>query len=98
MPLVLTSPVSVVLARCIPFVGNDPRNFQGRGIIAVLHLLRQTVREEMAIVHIRVVFPVRLLLFHCMSASRHSDSTPDIRRVSLCVHDYRAFGTVQAAL
>ena len=33
-----------------------------------------------------------------MSASRHSDSTPDIRRVSLCVHDYRAFSTVQAAL
>ena len=33
-----------------------------------------------------------------MSASRHLDSTLDIRRVSLCVHDYRAFRTVQAAL
>ena len=53
----------------------------------------------MAIVGIRVVFfSVRLLLFHCMSASRHSDSTPDIRRASLCVHDYRALRTVQAAL
>ena len=31
-------------------------------------------------------------------ASRHSDSTPDSRRVPLCVHDYLAFHTVQAAL
>ena len=82
---------------------NDPRNFQARGIIAVLHVLCQPVREENAIVDIRVVFffSVRLLLFHCMSASRQSDSTPDSRhawRVSLCVHDYRAFRTAQAAL
>ena len=34
-----------------------------------------------------------------MSASRHSDSTPDSRRVtSLCVHDYRALRALQAAL
>ena len=59
----------------------------------------KTVREEMAVVDIRVVFmSVRLLLFHCMSASRHSDSTPDTRRVSLCAHDYHACRTVQAAL
>ena len=32
-----------------------------------------------------------------MPASSHSDSTLDIRRVSLCVHDYRAFRTVKAA-
>ena len=57
MPLVLTSPVSVVLARCIPFVGNDPRNFGGRGIMAVLHLLSSdSPGEEMAIVDIGVVF------------------------------------------
>ena len=37
-------------------MGNDSRNFQGRGIVAVLHLLCQTVREEMAIVDIREVF------------------------------------------
>ena len=74
---------------------DDPRNFQGRGIIAVLHLLSQTVREVMAIVVILVGFvSVRLLLFHCMPASRHSDSTPDIRCVFLCVHDYRALRTV----
>ena len=39
MCLLLTSLVSVVLASCIPFMENDARNFQGRGIIAVLHLL-----------------------------------------------------------
>ena len=33
-----------------------------------------------------------------MSASRHLDSTLDIRRVFLCVYDYRTFRTVQAAL
>ena len=33
-----------------------------------------------------------------MSTSRHSDSTPDSKRVPLCVHDYRAFRTMQAAL
>ena len=54
MYLLLTSLVSVVLASCIPFMGNDPHNFQGRDII--VHLLCQTVREEMAIVDTRVVF------------------------------------------
>ena len=34
---------------------NDPRNFQGRGIIAVLHLLCQTAQEEMAIAGIHAV-------------------------------------------
>ena len=29
-------------------------------------------------------FLVRLLLFHCIPAGRHSDSTPDSRRVRLC--------------
>ena len=29
-------------------------------------------------------FLVRLLLFHCMPAGRHSNSTPDRRRVRLC--------------
>ena len=56
MYLLLTSLVSVVLASCIPFMGNDPRNFQGRGIIAVLHFLCQTVLEDMAIVDIREEF------------------------------------------
>ena len=43
-------------------------------------------------------FLVRLLLFHRISAGRHSGSTLDSRRVPLCVHDYRAFRTVQAPL
>ena len=30
-----------------------------------------------------IVFLVPLLLFHCMLAGRHSDSTPDSRRVRL---------------
>ena len=29
-------------------------------------------------------FSVRLLLFHCMFAGRHSNSTPDSRRLRLC--------------
>ena len=59
----------------------------------------QTAREDVAIVDIcAVVFSVRLLFFHSMSASRHSDSTPDSRRQPLCVHDERAFRAVQAAL
>ena len=32
-----------------------------------------------------------------MSARRRFDGTPDSRRVPLCVHDYRAFRTVQEA-
>ena len=45
-------------------MGNDPHNCHGRGIIAVLHGSCDTVREEMAIVDIRVVFfSVGLLLF-----------------------------------
>ena len=42
-------------------------------------------------------FLVRLLFVLRMSASRRSDSTPDCRSVTLCIHDYRAFRTVQAA-
>ena len=99
MYLLLTSLVSVVLASCIPFRGNDPRNFQARGIKAVPHLLCQTVREEMAIVDIRVVF-FRLDSSFFTACPRVVTlySTPDIRRVVLCVHNYRAFRTVQAAL
>ena len=59
----------------------------------------QTVREDTAIVDTRmVVFEFRFALFPCMSAGRHSDSTPGSRRVPLCVHDSRLFLTEQAAL
>ena len=46
-----TSLVLEVLASCIPFLKNDPRKYQGRGIIAVLHLF-QRGREDMAIADI----------------------------------------------
>ena len=62
---------------------------------------RQAVREEMAIVDICMVFICSIAPFSLRtytSASRHSDSTPGSRRVPLCVHDYRAFRTVQAVL
>ena len=54
MCLLFTSLVFVVLASCIPFMRNDPRNCQGRGIIVVLHLC-QRGREDMAIVDICMV-------------------------------------------
>ena len=51
----------------------------------------------MATVDICVVVSGWTAPFHCMPASRLSDSTPESRRAPLCVHDYRAFRTVQAA-
>ena len=57
MYLLLTSLVSGVLASCIPFMGKDPRNFQGAPYhsCAASFFCCQAVREEMAIVDIRVV-------------------------------------------
>ena len=97
MYLFLTSQLFVVLAGCIPVMGNDLRNCQGRGIIAVLHLC-QTVREDMAIGDILMVVSCSTALLHCISASRHSDRTPDSRRLPLCVRDYRSFRSVEATL
>ena len=38
-------------------------------------------------------FLVRLLFFHCMPADRHSDSTPERRRVRLCARlPYGSYG------
>ena len=61
-------------------MGNDPRNFQGRRILAVLHRLRQTVREKIAIAGLGVFRLDCSFLTACMSASRHSDNTPDINQ------------------
>ena len=72
MYLILTSLVSLVLGSCIPFMGNDPHNCHGRGIIAVLHGSCDTVREEMAIVDIRVVFFSVGLLFFSLHAHESS--------------------------
>ena len=51
----------------------------------------------MAIVGSCVVVFGSVARFSLHVASRHSDSTPDSRRVPLSVHDYRAFYTVQTA-
>ena len=65
-------------------MGNDSRNFWGRGVILIaeLHHLSGSPGREMAIVDICVGWVlVRLLLVHCISARLRSDSTPDSRRV-----------------
>ena len=71
-----------------------PRNFQGRDC-AFCQIVRA---GDVAIVVICVVVFGSIALFHCMPAGRHSDSTPDSKRVLLCVHDYRALRMVQAAI
>ena len=97
MYLLFTSLVLAVLATCIPFMGNDPSNCDGRGITAVLHLAREAWKIWRSLIF-AWSFLVLTARFHCMSAGRYSDSTPDSRRVPLRVPDYRAFRTVQAAL
>lgn len=66
-------------------------------VVAVLHLVRQSGETQRLLIFVWW-FLVRLFFFHRMSAGRHTDSTPDGRRVPICVHDYRAFRAVQAAL
>ena len=55
----------------------------------------QITREGGAINDICMVVLVPLLLFHCMPARRHSDSTPEAGAF-VFTHDYRAVRTVQA--
>ena len=103
MYLLLTSLVYVVLASWIPFKGNVRGKYQGVGIILLqCCTFCQTVREDMAIVDVdvdvRMVILVSIAPFHCMPASRRSDSTPGSRRLPLCAHDYRALRAVEAAL
>ena len=68
-------------------MGNDPPQFSifthRRSSCAATC---QITRDEGAIIDICMVwwFLVRLLFFHCMPTSRHSDSTPDSRRACLC--------------
>ena len=71
-----------------PSWGTTPRKFKfsGTSVVAALATCQLT-REEGAIIDICTLvwwFLVRLLLFHCMPAGRHSDSTRDRRRVRLC--------------
>ena len=60
----------------------------------MLHLLCQTDREEMTIVDIRVV----VFRFDSSFFTVVTLTAPQTSGVFLCVHDYRAFCTVQAAL
>ena len=46
MYLLFTSLVFVMLASCKPFMGNDPRQYQGHGIIAVLRLLPNSLARR----------------------------------------------------
>ena len=67
-------------------MGNDPPQFSifrhdGRSGCAATC---QITRESGAIIVICIVVLARLLLFHCMTAGRHSDSTPDSGSVRLC--------------
>ena len=97
--LLFASLIFGVLASHIPVMGNAPRNCQGRGIIfnsCAALFVRQSGKTWRLLIEVWR-FLVLLLFVHSMPASRHSDSTPDSKRVPLCVHDYRAFRTVQTA-
>ncbi|CAN0327851.1 unnamed protein product, partial [Laminaria digitata] len=65
-------------------------------LIAVLHLVRQPGKNRRSLIF------VWFFLFDCSfftARSRFVNLTaPDSRCVPLCVHDYRAFRTVQATL
>ena len=89
MHLLLTSLVLVGLTICIPFTRKDPLNYQGRGIIrssCAAPFFVKTSGKRWRSMIVVWWFLIRLLFFHCMSASRHSDSTPDSKQAcsSLC--------------
>ena len=70
-----------------PSRGTTRRNFQflGTGVAAALQPLqpvKQLGKEGRSLIFVWCSL-VRLLFFHCMPAGRHSDSTPDSRRVRL---------------
>ena len=65
--------------------GTTPRNFQfsGTGVLAALQPVKELVKAGRSLIFVFWSI-VRLLLFHCMPAGRHSGSTPDSRRSCLC--------------
>ena len=69
---------------CQPLMGNDPPNFQfsRTGVVAALQPIKQLGKAGRSVIFVSW-FLVRLLLFHCISTGRHSDSTPDSRLVRL---------------
>ena len=64
--------------------GTTRRNFQfsGTGVVAALQLVKKLGKEGRSLISV-LWFLVPLLLFHCMPAGRHCDSTPDSRGVRL---------------
>ena len=64
--------------------GTTPFNFQfsGTGVVAALQPVKYLGKAGRSLIFV-LWFLVRLLLFHCMPAGRHSDSTPDSMRVRL---------------
>ena len=68
-----------------PSWGTTPRNlqFSGTGVVAALQPVRYFGKTGRSLIFVWRLL-VRLLFFHCMPAGRHSDSTPDSRRVRLC--------------
>ena len=95
---ILTSLVFVVLASSMPFMGNDPHTYRGTWYHScAAPFVRQSGKTWRSLIFVGW-FLVRLLFFHRMPPSCHSDITPGSRSVPLCVHDYRAFRTVHAAL
>ena len=71
-----------------PSRGTTGRNFQfsGTGVVAALQPAKKLGKAGCSLKPVFVLLwvLVRLLLFHCMPAGRHSDSAPDSRRVRLC--------------
>ena len=67
-----------------PSWGMTPRNFHfsGTGIVDALQRVNYLWKAGRSLIFV-LWFLVRLLLFYCMPAGRHSDSTLDSRRVRL---------------
>ena len=66
-----------------PSCGTTPRNAQGRGMVAVLHLVRQSGKTWRPLTF-EIWFSVLFLFFYCTFEGRHSGSALDSRRVPLC--------------
>ena len=88
--VLFTALLFLVWAGCVPFGKNDPRNRRERGTwYPIIHscaapFVRQSGDTRRWLIFVRR-FSVRLLFFHRISASRHSDKHPRQQAVSsLC--------------
>ena len=68
-----------------PSRGTTRRNFRFSctGVVAALQPVKYLGKEGRSLISVLLWFFVQMLLFHCMPAGRHFDSTPDNRRVRL---------------